>query len=96
LWRRAKNPRIKARLIPLGCLRYRHRRREIRTTRFRIRERLRIVCAPPPLTVFKFVAIMRQSARNGKRNTEVRADASARRSRFARAMALMFVIVNRR
>jgi hypothetical protein len=91
-----ENPLIKARLIPSGCLRCRHRRREIRVTRFRIRERLRIACAPSLLTVFKFVAIMRQSARNGKRNTAARDGASASRSRFARAIALMFVIVNRR
>ena len=50
--RRAKNPRFKARLMPPGFLRYRHRRREIRVTRFRIRERLRIACAPLLLNCF--------------------------------------------
>jgi hypothetical protein len=50
--RRAKKDRFKARLVPPGLLRCRHRRRKIRTARFRIRERLRIACAPPLLTVF--------------------------------------------
>jgi hypothetical protein len=63
--------------LPPGCLRYRHHRRATGATFFRIRERLRIACALSLLTVFKFVAIMRQSAGNGKRNTAMRRTAPA-------------------
>jgi hypothetical protein len=42
---------------------------------------LRIACALSLLTVFKFVAIMRQSAANGKRNTAMRGDALALNAR---------------
>jgi hypothetical protein len=51
-WRRAEKERFKARLVPPGCLRCRQRRREIRLTRCRMRERLRIACAASLLTVF--------------------------------------------
>jgi len=77
LQRRAKKSRFKASQLPPGCLRCRRHLRASIATFFRIRERLRIACAPPLLTVFKFVAIMRQSAANGKRNTAMRGDASA-------------------
>jgi hypothetical protein len=81
LARRAKNSRFNARLIPPGVLRHHHRRCAIGTAHFQIRERLRIASAASLLTVFNFVAIMRQSAANGKQNTAVRRIASA----FARA-----------
>ena len=77
--RRAKKSRFKASQLPPGCLRCRHHRRVVTATRFRIRERLRIVCALPLLTVFKFVAIMRHSAANGKWNTAMRRSAPALR-----------------
>lgn len=66
-----KNHRIKASQLPLGCLRSSPDRSALRATRFRIRERLRFACAPSPHTVFKFVAIMRQSPTNGKHNAAV-------------------------
>jgi hypothetical protein len=75
--RRAKKSRFKASQLPLGCLRCRRHLRASLATIFRIRERLRIACAPSLLTVFKFVAIMRQSAGNGKRNTAMRGGAPA-------------------
>lgn len=75
--RRAKKSRFKASQLPPGCLRCRRHRRAFRATIFRIRERLRIACALSLLTVFKFVAIMRQSATNGKRNTATRRGAPA-------------------
>lgn len=77
--RRAKKSRFKASQLPPGCLRCRHHRRAVTATRFRIRERLRIACALPLLTVFKFVAIMRHSAANGKWNTAMRRSAPALR-----------------
>ena len=66
-----KNHRIKASQLPPGCLRSSPDRRALRAIRFRIRERLRLACAPSPHTVFKFVAIMRQSPTNGKHNAAV-------------------------
>lgn len=77
LSRRAKNSRFKASQLPPGCLRCDRHRRACRATIFRIRERRRIACALSLLTVFKFVAIMRQSAGNGKRNTAQRRKAPA-------------------
>lgn len=77
-----KKSRFKASQLPLGCLRCRRFLRALLATIFRIRERLRIACALSLLTVFKFVAIMRQSAANGKRNTAMR----AARSRSARSL----------
>jgi hypothetical protein len=79
-------------LCHLGFFRCRRRRRVIVITRFRIRERRRIACALSLLTVFKFVAIMRQSARNGKQNTAMRRSAPAACAR----RAMMRVDVNRR
>jgi hypothetical protein len=85
---RAKKSRFKASQLPLGCLRCRRHLRASLATIFRIRERWRIACALSLLTVFKFVAIMRQSAGNGKRNTAMRDGATARgdvRRRVSRA-----------
>ncbi|WP_177196827.1 hypothetical protein [Duganella sp. CF517] len=75
--RRAEKSRFKASQLPPGCLRCRRHLRASLATNFRIRERWRIACALSLLTVFKFVAIMRQSAGNGKRNTAMRDDACA-------------------
>lgn len=80
-----KNHRIKASQLPPGCLRSSTDRRALRATRFRIRERSRFACAPSPHTVFKFVAIMRQSPTNGKHNAAVHRMHAAFGGRAARA-----------
>jgi hypothetical protein len=72
--------RFKASQLPPGCLRCRRHRSAFDATLFRIRERSRTACALPLLTVFKFVAIMRQSAGNGKWNTAMRRGAPALRT----------------
>jgi hypothetical protein len=75
--RRAKKSRFKASQLPPGCLRCRRHRSAFDATHFRIPERFRIACALPLLTVFKFVAIMRHSAADGKWNTAMRRSALA-------------------
>jgi hypothetical protein len=94
--RRAEKPRFKARLMPPGFLRCRHRRREIRVTRFRIRERLRIACAPLLLNCF----LIRRDYETEYEEWQAEYSGAPQRVPRAcvlvRAFALGFVIVNRR
>lgn len=68
---RKKIQHFKASQLLPGCLQFPSDRRAICATIFQTRERLRSASAPPSHTVFKFVAIMRQSAANGKHNAAV-------------------------
>jgi len=77
--RRAKKVRLKARLVPSGFLRCCHRRRKNPRRPLPNSRALAHRMRAAATHCFKFVAIMRQSAANGKQNTAVRVGADALR-----------------